>query len=95
MKVKFRFFGPFREIAKIREIELKIAEESNIFDALNLLIEKYGTEMRKIIFHPQKGSLKNDFQILVNGKNIYARKGVKTTLKKGDIIIIYPPVAGG
>lgn len=93
--MKFRFFGPFREIAKIREIELTIAEEAKILDALSLLIEKYGTEMRKTLFHPQKGSLKSDFQILVNGNNIYARKGVKTPLKNGDIIIIYPPVAGG
>ncbi len=95
MKVKFRFFGPFREISKEKEIEMTTVEESNVMDALSLLVEKYGAEMRKILFHPQTNSLRNDFQILVNGHNIYSRKGAKTLLKNGDLITIYPPVAGG
>jgi molybdopterin synthase sulfur carrier subunit len=95
MKVKFKFFGPFREATKMKEIEITITEESKILDVLNFLIEKYGEKMRKILFDPETTSLRVGPQILVNGRNIHVLNGVNTFLKDGDLVTTYPPVAGG
>ena len=42
-----------------------------------------------------KGNLREDVVILINGKNILLSGGIDTPLSSGDDVAIFPPVSGG
>ena len=42
-----------------------------------------------------KGNLREDVVILVNGKNILLSGGIDTPLSANDDVAIFPPVSGG
>jgi molybdopterin converting factor small subunit len=40
MKIKFKFFEPFREVVKTKELEINTKTNAKILDGLNFLVEK-------------------------------------------------------
>jgi molybdopterin synthase sulfur carrier subunit len=95
MKIKFKFFGPFREVVKTKELEITTKANSKILDVLDFLVEEYGEKMREILFDSKTTSLRNGIQVLINGSNINLLNGINTLLKKGDLVTLYPQVVGG
>ncbi len=95
LRVKVKFFGPFREISNAKELEIKTADGSKVKDLLQLLTEKYGDEMKHTLFDPQTKQVRDSYQLLLNGRNIYALKGLDTCLEDESVLTLYPPVSGG
>ena len=95
LRVKVKFFGPFREISNVKELEITVAEGSTVKDILNLLTEKYGEEMKHTLFDPQTNEVRDSFQLLLNGRNIYGLRGLDTCMEDDNVLTMFPPVAGG
>lgn len=93
IKTTVRFFALFKEITKKKEIEIEIEKGTTIFQLLEVLITQYNP-LRERIFD-EKNELREWIQILRNGRSIKFLNGLETTLKAGDIIALFPPVAGG
>jgi len=93
LKVKFRLFASLREIAGEKERILEFDKPITIYEALNILSNFYGEKFREEVFEAETPAEK--LTILVNGLNIKTLNGVKTVLKDGDEVSIFPPVVGG
>ncbi len=91
MRIKVRSFAGFRNIlGKESVVELK--EGAKIEDLLDALCSGH-EELRRMLF--DEAGLKEDANILVNGKNIAALKGLETALTDGDEVAMFPAAIGG
>jgi MoaD family protein len=76
-----------------KEVDIEIPEGADISRLLELLCRRYEGLYDELF--DRKGSLKDYVNILKNGRNIYFLDDLATRLEDGDIITIFPPVAGG
>ena len=88
-----RFFGKFKELSKEREVEFTVTKGSTIIVFLNQLIKQFPT-MNELLFD-ENDQLHTWISILKNGRNIKALDGINTPLSDGDVLAVFPPVAGG
>ena len=91
MKVKVRPFAGFRNMLG-KEINADLIEGAVVDDLLQQLCNRY-EGLRTRLFDEQ--GLKEDVNILVNGKNIASQKGIQTELKDGDEVVLFPAAIGG
>jgi molybdopterin synthase sulfur carrier subunit len=91
MRVRVRSFAGFRHIlGKERDVEL--AEGAGIGGLLEALCSAHG-ELCSLLF--DQGRLKEDVNILANGKNVAALQGLETRLADGDEVALFPAAIGG
>jgi len=89
--VTVKLFANLRELAGTRELKV---EASTIEEVLKKLIEKLGESFRKELF-AEENKIRDEYLLLLNGKNFEFLDGLKTKLKDNDVIAILPPVGGG
>lgn len=92
MTIAVRAFADYREIIG-KETAYDIAEGKTIGDLLDELGARYPA-LRREMFSPA-GELKEFINIFINGRNIAFLKDMETPLADGDIVSLFPPVAGG
>ncbi len=89
MKVKIELFATLRDKFKTKSIEVECYDfKSAIINASKILGEDFYYE----VFN-EKGEIRNDRIITINGRNVKDLKEIE--LKDGDSIAIFPPIAGG
>ena len=93
MTVTVKFFAAFREAAG-KEQE-KVESVPDVNSLLDELVRKFGERMVVQLYEPGTRKLRRIVHILVNGRSIDLTEGLKTPLKDGDVVAIFPPVAGG
>ncbi len=91
MRIKIRPFAGFRNMLG-KEANADLAEGATIDDLLQLLSREHDGLGSRLF---DDGGLKEDVNILVNGKNIASLKGIKTELKEGDEVVLFPAAIGG
>ncbi len=91
MKVKVRPFAGFRNILG-KEANADLAEGANVDDLLRLLCSEHEGLGARLFDNEE---LKEDVNILVNGKNIASLKGLETELREGDEVVLFPAAIGG
>ena len=70
--------------------------DSTIRDVLGELSKIYGQRLKDEIFDPLTNDVRAENQILLNGRHSrYLPKGLDTALKDGDVLALFPRVAGG
>lgn len=93
IRVTVRFFATFKQITNQRDIEFSIEEGVTIQQLLNVVFDQYQTLRNKIF--DENNELKPWIHILKNGRNIKFLDGMETKITNGDVIALFPPVAGG
>ncbi|HET7149306.1 MAG TPA: molybdopterin converting factor subunit 1 [Candidatus Nitrosopolaris sp.] len=81
VKVKVLYFAQIREAAGISEEEVLLVKGSTVSDLISKIKEN----------HPKMLRQRENFQLAVNCN----RAGRNLSLKEGDQIAVFPPVAGG
>lgn len=94
LKVQVKAFAKIRDVLG-RKVELEVREGMAVGDLLNQLIEKYGDAFKRQIFNPETGELRSYVKVLLNGRDIDFLKGLETRLNDGDVLALFPPMAGG
>lgn len=93
MQVIVRTIGPFTERLGFKELIVTL-NEGTVQDLLEQLSQDQGLHFRHTIFNDE-GKIRRYIKLLVNGRGIHALQGLQTPLANGDVIAIFPPVAGG
>jgi molybdopterin synthase sulfur carrier subunit len=93
LAVTVKFFAGFREAAG-KEQE-KVEGTVDVSSLLDELVRKFGEKMLMQLYEPGTRKLRGTVHILVNGRSINLLEGLKNPLKDGDVVAIFPPVAGG
>ncbi|WP_025270465.1 MoaD family protein [Hippea sp. KM1] len=92
--VRVRFFTLLRLELGIRGVELQIEGKKQLIDILNMAESNSPKPfLHKLI--DENNNLLSSTIILVNGKNVHHLDGLKTMIKDGDEIDIFPPGGGG
>ncbi|WP_174590307.1 ubiquitin-like small modifier protein 1 [Methanocella conradii] len=92
MLIKVKSFASLRNVMD-KEIDVEIAEGADVSRLLELLCRRY-EGLHEQLFD-RKGSLNDYVNILKNGRNVYFLDDLATRLDDGDVITIFPPIAGG
>ncbi|MGC8817484.1 MAG: MoaD family protein [Candidatus Hadarchaeum sp.] len=93
MKVKVKFIGAFRDAAGVKEAEIEGV--TNIDSLFKALVKRFGEKLKEEMFDPKTNRLLDWVFVSLNGKTIRLPEDLDTSLKDGDVVVIYPPLAGG
>lgn len=94
LKVTVHFLGNIRETTRTREQAFEISEPT-VEALVDRMATEYGDDFKRTLINTSTGKVGSSVVMALNGVDIEALKGLKTNLKDGDIIAIFPPVAGG
>lgn len=81
MKIKLKFFGQLRELAKLQETEIDVQASATVNDLKGIVAERF-PDLREHL---------NVVSVAVD--NEYAPK--ETVLKDGNEVALLPPISGG
>ncbi|MBE0556006.1 MAG: MoaD/ThiS family protein [Proteobacteria bacterium] len=93
MKITIRAFATLREVIDARETGLSVPPEETVGGLLENLCEAY-PGLRQHLFD-SAGRTKPHIIVLKNGRNIASLRQLETPIDEGDVIALFPPVAGG
>lgn len=88
MKVLVKVFAVLRDELGWREKVVELGEGSNIKDLLDHL-----PELRKIVL--SDGDIHENYRVFLNGRFIGFLEGLNSRLSDGDVVSIFPAMAGG
>lgn len=89
MRIAVKFYTTLRE--KVGPETL--LEADDVGEVIEKLKLQYGDKIN--ILFDEKGKVKDYFILLLNGKVLDKEKLSQYTLNEGDILHIFPPIAGG
>ena len=92
MNVTVKTFADIREILG-PELAVSVPERAVVRELLQILGARSPELLKKIL--DDRGELKPYVSILKGGRNIRFIRGLETELTEGEVIAIFPPVAGG
>jgi molybdopterin synthase sulfur carrier subunit len=90
-RVIVRLYADLRAAAGKDEVEI---DAKSIKDLVDALVTKFGTPLREALLN-QDGKLEEFYRIYVNKRIVTEDKLDETLLADGDIVQMFPPVAGG
>lgn len=89
--VTVKFFANFREAAGVEKTVVEGV--TDVSSLLKALVAQFGERLSRQLFDGEK--LRETVSIIVNGRSVNQSQGLRTKLKDGDIVAIFPPVSGG
>ena len=92
LNVTVKTFADFREILG-KELVMSIPDGETVRGLLQKLGNGNTAFLSRVL--GSDGNLRPAINILQNGRNILSLHGIETRLAEGDVISIFPPVAGG
>lgn len=93
MKITLRIFADYREIVGAREKEVSLPAGETVGRLLKGLCTAHPDLQRKLF--DAHGELLPYVIVLKNGRNVASLHHLDTVLAEGDVIALFPPVAGG
>ncbi len=90
-QITVRFYTTLRE--KIGKSKVSL-DAPNVAQALEELKRQFGPRFTEQLYNPD-GTIKNYYILLLSGHTIDRNEIKKAILKEGDILHIFPPIAGG
>jgi len=93
MTVKVKLYANFKEACGKDSVQVEGAKD--VASLIEKLVEMCGKKLVEELYYPGGKRMVETVQILVNGRGIKIPSGLGTLLKDGDVVAIFPPVAGG
>lgn len=90
--ITVKSFATLREVMDM-QVSMDLLQGATIRSLLAELTGRY--EGLEVLLFAAPGTLRDLVNILKNGRNIHFLAGLDTPLADGDLIALFPPVAGG
>ncbi|MEB3806964.1 MAG: MoaD family protein [Desulfurococcales archaeon] len=87
ISVKLRVYATLIEAVGRRVMDVSMPRGSRVIDLL------FRTGLAGVVL--EDGRVREMYKVLVNGRDIEFLDGLETVLKDGDVVDVFPPVAGG
>ncbi|NGM68427.1 MoaD/ThiS family protein [Natronolimnobius sp. AArcel1] len=92
MDIELRFFATFRDAVGEKERTRTVNDDATVGDVLADLEGAYdGLEGQLLA----DGAIRDHLSVLKNGRDVVHMDDSETTLEDGDVLSVFPPVAGG
>lgn len=89
------FFTVRQALGGIRELSVDV-HDATLRGLLALIRDQYGSDFWRELNEPVSGRVKPEMQILVNGRHYrHHPQGIDQPLTDGDLVALFPLVAGG
>ncbi len=95
MKIKVQTILSFKRILGAGEVEMDLPEGATIRELLARMVERLGDALSLHLFQPGTDELFPHIVLMVNGRLIHFLQDKETELHEGDVVLLFPPVAGG
>jgi molybdopterin synthase sulfur carrier subunit len=92
MNVRIDLFGPFRDVAGEKTLEVSVAADATVRDALAAAADDV-PDLDAEFF--DDGTLVQSMTVTRNGRSIRLDEGAETPLDAGDTLRVSPPIHGG
>ncbi|HII06543.1 MAG TPA: MoaD/ThiS family protein [Methanotrichaceae archaeon] len=92
MIIKLKAFARFRDLLD-KEMEVDLPDGAAVFDLLKNLVLR-SADLKDQIFDAS-GKIKEDVNVMVNGRHFESLNGPETVLEEGDEVALFPAVVGG
>ncbi|SER73860.1 ubiquitin-like small modifier protein 1 [Natrinema salaciae] len=92
MEIDLRFFATYREAVGEKERTRTVDDDATVGDVLTALEAEYDELDGRLL---EDGTIRPQLSVLKNGRNVVHMAGVDTSLEAGDVVSVFPPVAGG
>lgn len=92
MELELRFFATFREAVGQKEHHREFDDDATVGDVLETLEAEYADLEGQLL---ADGEIRPQLSVLKNGRDVAHMEGVETALEEGDLLSVFPPIAGG
>lgn len=92
MELDLRFFANFREAVGQKERSRRVDDDATVGDVLESLEAEYDGLDGQLL---EDGEIRPQLSVLKNGRDVVHMAGAGTELEEGDLLSVFPPVAGG
>jgi molybdopterin synthase sulfur carrier subunit len=93
--IEVRSILTVKKIMGTGSIMISLPKESTLIDLFDVLVARWGDDLRKLLFQPGTSRLWPHMHIMINGRHFAFTGRMETPLKNGDSILIMPPAGGG
>ncbi|MDD3985845.1 MAG: MoaD/ThiS family protein [Methanobacterium sp.] len=90
--IEIKFLTRFIDITGEKNIKSENVPDINAL--IEFLCKKYDESFKEVLFD-KNGNLRDYLKVMLNGEDIRDIKGVKTSLKDGDQIVMFQTIASG
>jgi MoaD family protein len=91
--IQFRFLGNLADL--IPDGRLELEGDWRLGESLEAIGEEFPT-LREALFDPETGGIQDTYNVVLNGEMVrFSDLGLEQPLADGDVVQIFPPVAGG
>lgn len=91
--MQVKTFATLREITGGIMHYIDVDKGSTLKDVLEELFKRYPSLRDEIL--DENGELKTGYRLLVNGREAIHIGGMDVEIREGDVIALFPPIAGG
>ena len=92
MITRLKAFARYRDLLG-GEMEVELPEGATVFELLRRLASKSSDLQDQIL--DDSGGIRDDVNVMVNGRHFESLKGAETVLADGDEVALFPAVVGG
>lgn len=85
----------FTRILGSGDVEIEVPDGATVRDLLSKMVETWGQSLSSHLFKPGTEELLPHVVLMVNGRIIHFLEGMETELRTDDLVLLFPPAAGG
>jgi molybdopterin converting factor small subunit len=94
VEVKIKLFGFLAQLSEQTEVDMQVGAGSTVTDVIHQLAERFGPAFRQALLDRQ-GNLHGGIDVVLNQRQVSARRLSKISLDSNSVLVILPLVGGG
>ena len=94
IEVSIKLFGFLSQLSEQAEVNMQVEAGSTVADVIHQLAERFGPSFRQALLD-WHGNLQGGIEVVLNQRQISARRLSEISLQADSVLVILPLVGGG